>query len=115
MKKKTNIANRKRTYRLIFLLVCAFYVITCSVSKDNSAEETMFIELSSQIKTVEKLEISDSSKVQLIKNIFYLHKINIKTYRQIQERYMQDAVYWKSLLAKEKERLEKKQISSTKK
>lgn len=109
------LSNRKRTGRLFLLLLCTIYLITCSVSTKNLSNEDTFIAISAKILTIEKLELPDSTKAILTKNIFSNKTYSIDEYTKTRQKYMQDASHWGNMLAKIKNYMEKKQISSTKK
>ncbi len=108
-------SNRKRTGRLFLLLLCTFYLITCSVSTKDLSNEEEFIATTVKILTIEKLELPDSTKAILTKNIFLNKNYSIDEYTKIRQKYMQDASHWGGMLAKIKNFMEKKQILSTKK
>jgi len=109
------LSNRKRTGRLFLLLLCTFYLITCSISTKDLANEDTFIDITVKILTIEKLELPDSIKAILTKNVFSNKNYSIDEYTKTRQKYMQDASHWGNMLAKIKFYMEKKQIFSTKK
>ncbi len=104
--------NKKRIDRLFYLLLCTLLLISCSISQTPITNKEVFIEITAKLRTIQKLEIADSSKAKLTKALFSNRKISISDYRYLQKKYMQNAKTWKSILSAVKENLEKTHISN---
>ena len=105
----------KQIIILLTFIISLFLFPACSPDPDNIMNKDKFITVLSEVMIIEKLAVSEETKIALLKNVFERHNTDAEIFLRTKEYYKQDPDYWINIYDKAVQRIKKDSDQSKKK
>lgn len=97
--------NFKRVNRILLLIACTFFALSCSNKQPKTIKSDKFVDLMSEVMVIENLTVSDSLKAAMIQNVFNEKKITLTEFENTIKTAENDPGFWYNVYTQIKDQM----------